>query len=948
MSIHLKQGYKSLFSFLILNLFILTGMGQVQKVVDFAGGDDILNGVGVAAHFSSPWQILVKDSVAYLSDKEGGAVRRISLKTKRVTTLFKDQPFVAGMALSRTGDSLFFSSNDTILKVYRISNQSITILDTLKEGALDAMICLKNGNLLLAGNDGQRILMRTPAGQYSTLAGKYRVSGVADGIDTAARFYNIAGFALSQTEDTLYISDRFNSKIRRLRRTTRTVSSLAVASGIYGQRHMALNKRKDTMYVANFSNHTIIRVALKTGQNTSFCGLTNTPGYVDGQGIQSRFYYPNGIAQSDSGYLVADWVNQRIRLVTHLGKVKTFAGIGKIGDGIGINSKFSWPTDIIKHPLKDTIYVSEQFNHVIRSVSLKTTVVKSVAGDGTAGNVPGIGSAAKLNRPTGMAISTTGDSLYFVEPFGNRIKLLLTQTGEVKWLAGSDTAGYVDKPNGKFSRFNRPSDIALKGNLLYVADAINHKIRTVNIATSQVKTYAGSTSGFKDTTLLQARFNRPVTLEWVENRLFVGEDGGLRIRVIDPVAETVQNWAGNGSLNNSDGLGSAARFRGISRISYNPLNRLLYVGGNTNEGFLRTVGVDIPEVKTLTEVYGYINGLLTSAKFAGPSGVCLDTARKQMLVGDVSNNRIRAIRYFPNTAPKAKIDTSLTFLEDAGLVIRNGFATNMNPGTATGDTLQKVSFAFAQPMDSRIASGELDTLGNLKIQSALDSNGHFYFRIKVKDNGGTAFRGVDSLILTTHIHITPVNDPPIFTILGNDTALHTIPRIKEGFVASVAPGPFDERNQTTIFSITVDKPEHFLVQPYIENNSILRFTPKPDSLGPVQAQIRCSDNGGTENGGINTSDNQNFTIFIWDPLMVRELKANRLVFYPNPASNWLNVVNLPSGTTGIRWTNSLGQLVFESKMQEGQTTIQVPASLKGVYFLQTTGSQYRMGKIIIH
>ncbi len=50
------------------------------------------------------------------------------------------------MALTRTGDSLYFSSNDTILKLYKISNQSITILDTLKEGALDAMICLKNGN----------------------------------------------------------------------------------------------------------------------------------------------------------------------------------------------------------------------------------------------------------------------------------------------------------------------------------------------------------------------------------------------------------------------------------------------------------------------------------------------------------------------------------------------------------------------------------------------------------------------------------------------------------------------------------------------------------------------------------------------------------------------------------------------------------------------------------
>jgi hypothetical protein len=936
---------------LVLILCLSIGaQGQViQKVVTLAGTDGIVNGTGIGAHFFSPWHVVLRDSILLISDQEAGAVRRMSLKTKKVTTLFANQPAISGMALTRSKDSLYFSSNGNILKLYRFSTQTITILDTLVETPIDAMICTRNGNLIFSGGNSHRVGMRTPAGVYSRLAGKMNTSGNVDGIDTVARFNTISAFALSQTEDTLYISDRFNSKIRRLNRVTKTVSTLpfVAALGLFGPRNLALNPKKDSLFVANFSNHTILRYSLKTNTGAIWCGGNTISGYVDGQGTQARFFYPNGLVRTDSGFVVADWVNQRIRLISFGGRVKTIAGMGKIANGTGTNSRFYTPNDIIKHPRKDTVYVSDQFNHVIRSINLKNNNVRTLVGDGVLGNIFGIGEAARLNRPTGMAISQTGDTLYTVEPFTNKIKLILTKTGEVKWLAGSDTAGYVDKLQGKFSRFNQPRDIALKGNLLYVADAQNHKIRTVNVVTTEVKTYAGSTQGFKDSTLLFSRFNRPITLEWVENKLFIGEDAGLRIRVLNPETGLVQNWAGNGSLGNVDGLGSGARFRGILKMNYNPINRLLYVGGYSNEGFFRAVGVDVPNVTTITQTAGYVDGDLADARFTGPSGICLDSARRQMLVADAGNNRIRAVRYFPNTAPKATLDTSITFLEDAGMVNRPGFAQNMTVGTTLGDTLQTYSFSFAQPQDPRISGGQLENNGNLSIQAAPDANGDFYFRIRMKDNGGTVWGGIDSTILSTHIHITPVNDPPVFTTLGNDTAYHLLPRIKTGYITAVSPGPSDEFEQTTQFTISVNKPERFLVQPFIDNGA-LRFTPKQDSLGPVAAQIRCSDNGGTANGGVDVSGPQNFTIFIWDPTMVKDLKANRLVIYPNPSQGKVNLVNPPSGTTGLRFTNSMGQLVWECTWTEGQTQVELPTFLKGVLVVQTIGYQTRTGRLVIY
>jgi sugar lactone lactonase YvrE len=254
-----------------------------------------------------------------------------------------------------------------------------------------------------------------------------------EGLDTVARFNKISGLLLSRTEDTLYISDRFNSRIRRLIRSAKMVSSLPNVP-VFGPRQLAFNKRRDTMYIANASGHTIVRYAVRSNQGLTWCGQNATFGYLDGNLGASRFYYPLGICQSDSGLIVCDNSNRRFRQISTSGRVKTFAGVGVIGDGTGINSRFSTPYDIVKHPMKDTLYVSDQNNHAIRFINLRNGVVKTIAGNGFAGNTFGIGQNAVLNRPFNMAISRTGDSLYFTEPFSNKIKLLLTTILLIKFM----------------------------------------------------------------------------------------------------------------------------------------------------------------------------------------------------------------------------------------------------------------------------------------------------------------------------------------------------------------------------------------------------------------------------------------------------------------------------------------------------------------------------------
>ena len=920
---------------LIQFIFIYKGFPQVQLVTTIAGDSKPLDGSALNAQIG-PFQIVAKDSVLFFSDRDFTSLRKMSLKTKKITTLLTNQQVISAIAISHGGDSVFFATNGNIIKLFRRSTGISTALDTLPDTELDGLVCDRKGRLIIAGA-GHRVIIRDSIGQYRVLAGKLNVSGSIEGLDTVARFNKISGLLLSRTEDTLYISDRFNSRIRRLIRSTKIVSSLPNAP-VFGPRQLAFNKRRDTMYIANASGHTIVRYAVRSNQGLTWCGQNATFGYLDGNLGASRFYYPLGICQSDSGLIVCDNSNRRLRQISTSGRVKTFAGVGVIGDGIGINSRFSTPYDILKHPLKDTLYVSDQNNHAIRFINLRNGVVKTIAGNGFAGNTFGIGQNAVLNRPFNMAISRTGDSLYFTEPFSNKIKLLLTKTGEVKWVAGSDTSGFLDKPLGRFSRFNRPQDIALRGNLLYVADVLNHKIRTINVVTTAVSTYAGSSSGFKDSTLLGARFNRPISVEWVGNKLFVGEDGGLRVRVINPDSGSVKVWAGNGNLGLVDGIGTQARFRGISKITYNPLSKSLFVAGFQNEGIIRTVGVETPVVSTFLNSTGFGDGFLTNAKFTGPIGFFIDSVRRQYYVTDANNNRIRKISVFPNSKPSAVVDTLLSIKEDEGLVFKSGFANAINPGLTFGDTLQKVSFLIS-PLP-QILSSAIDTLGKLSLQSQPDSNGTFRLKIILKDNGGTGIGGVDTSVYFSKVRILPVNDPPSFSVIESDTANRNFPRIRHGFLTSLKPGPWDERSQDIIISVTNDQPSYFQIQPYFENDT-LKFTPNSSVLGLVNCFVKIKDNGGIDNGGIDSTA-KSFTILLFDPLSVDKMFSEKWVAFPIPAKEELRFINFPKDSKELAWYNSLGQKMEQSLIVDhgNYQSVVVPSKVKnGIFQIKSLGGK---------
>ena len=232
------------------------------------------------------------------------------------------------------------------------------------------------------------------------------------------------------------------------------------------------------VYVVDRTNHTIRKVT-PAGNVTTFAGLADTPGGTDGTGSAARFSNPLGIAVDSAGTVyVAEGVS-RIRTITPAGVVSTLAGAAS-----GLN----FPRGIAVDSTGN-VYVADQNNHTILKIA-PGVIVTTLAGlAGMSGNSNGTGSAARFNRPQGVAVDTTG-TVYVADSSNNTIRQI-TPAGVVTTLAGQAGSFGSNDGTGSAARFGNPQAIAVDDTgTLYVADTGNHTIRQIT-AGAVVTTIAG-------------------------------------------------------------------------------------------------------------------------------------------------------------------------------------------------------------------------------------------------------------------------------------------------------------------------------------------------------------------------------------------------------------------------------------------------------------------------
>lgn len=216
-----------------------------------------------------------------------------------------------------------------------------------------------------------------------------------------------------------------------------------------------------------------------------------------GPAADATFTSPFGMAFDPSGNLyVADINNAAIRRITPEGIISTVAGTGVAGmsgdGGPAIEARFSLRAYNLAVDSQGSLYIADASNHRVRKVD-RDGIVTTVAGTGTAGYSGDGGAAteARLNTPTGVAVSPSGN-LYIADLNNHRVRRV-AQDGIIDTVVGTGARGF-DGDGGPASAalLNLPWHVAVGADgALYIADNGNHRIRRVDPA-GAISTVAGN------------------------------------------------------------------------------------------------------------------------------------------------------------------------------------------------------------------------------------------------------------------------------------------------------------------------------------------------------------------------------------------------------------------------------------------------------------------------
>ncbi|HUR56300.1 MAG TPA: hypothetical protein VM029_01225, partial [Opitutaceae bacterium] len=273
-----------------------------------------------------------------------------------------------------------------------------------------------SGNIIVA--DAGSVIRRIDAsGAVTTLAGDRSSMGDADGPGAVARFRFPHGVAVDKA-DTIYVTDSENHVIRKIL-PSGEVTTLAGKPREPGSadgrgadarfntpRGIAVDATGN-VYVVDAVNSTIRKITVD-GTTTTLAGLARTLGSNDGPGSAARFRFPEGIAIAANGdVLVADRGNETIRKITPAGVVTTIAGAtGDWGfvDGVGTQARFASPSGLAIDS-SGTLYVADPGSSVIRKGAIEIPALAVTA--------PPLSQHLQPGQTVTLTVGAQGDNLRY-------------------------------------------------------------------------------------------------------------------------------------------------------------------------------------------------------------------------------------------------------------------------------------------------------------------------------------------------------------------------------------------------------------------------------------------------------------------------------------------------------------------------------------------------------
>jgi len=291
--------------------------------------------------------------------------------------------------------------------------------------------------------------------------------------------------------------------------------------------------RDGLLYVADSADAALLKISA-TGNVSVLAGVRGNPGMSDGSAANARFSILRGLTMGSSGDFYAT-DGYEIRTVTARGDVRTFAGLaGRAGaeDGRGRAARFRSPSGLATDK-QGNLYVADMYT--LRKISADGAVITLAGLDGHAGWTDGDREHARFgDQSKGIAVDEAGN--IFVADSVNCELKKVTPMGTVTTIAGSFHAGFADGI-GSQARFNRPTAVAVdRHGIAYIADTGNHAIRVVAVD-GQVSTLAGQPgqAGNRDGKGSEALFDKPTSIAFdALGTIYVCDSSLGTIRKITP------------------------------------------------------------------------------------------------------------------------------------------------------------------------------------------------------------------------------------------------------------------------------------------------------------------------------------------------------------------------------------------------------------------------------
>ncbi len=461
-----------------------TTSGSVA-VVAGSGTSGYKEGTGTSAQFEQVWSVTLDGSYLYVTDHDDwivDRVRKINIATNQTSLIYQD---------TRQNELIYPSGITTDSTYVYVVN---------------------------AGLGTVHRFSKTDGSNNSLFAGADRF-GNLNGSVTSALFGRPYDITMSADGQTLYIAD--NNKIRKIDVASGTVSHV-IGSSVDNYRgegtdydslpvrfstiqSITMNSTGTRLYVVDRWNNRIRGINLQASPVSTFlvtgAGLINTTGasdngYAEGTrcsetvqttGVAGCAYFrgPSGIVISpDNQYLyVSDTGNNKIRKV-RISDGQTWLVAGSSAgfkNGVGSAAQFNKPFGLTIDSTGNTLYVADTNNHSIRRIDLTSNTVSLLAGNGTIGYREAIGTDARLSYPEYVKMGSDG-LLYFSEGGSQRVRQVNPATGLTKLIAGSGTTGF--KNGGQTTaQFNGPKGLAPdpSHSVMYVADTFNDTIRRIDL-----------------------------------------------------------------------------------------------------------------------------------------------------------------------------------------------------------------------------------------------------------------------------------------------------------------------------------------------------------------------------------------------------------------------------------------------------------------------------------